>query len=144
MKPHCNDCFCSRWLMELVVERPSGRRLSKMQSKKLCEILFNLLCFTQSTSCHTSSALADTKSANVRCCFSCTVAADPQCREVLEDFIANCYRILPDLLRTCGYNRARQRDRLATTLEDLATLQEEVCHCCLECNGACSAVRRCP
>jgi len=55
----------------------------------------------------------------------CTVLSDPACRDAWDSFLANCGRILPELLRSCGHNRARQRDRLATVLEDLASLQEE-------------------
>jgi len=51
--------------------------------------------------------------------------SNPQIREYVDNFLSRCVRPLGALLQLCGHNRARQRDKLALLLEDLAGLQDE-------------------
>uniref|UniRef100_T1JZA6 Protein MAK10 homolog n=1 Tax=Tetranychus urticae TaxID=32264 RepID=T1JZA6_TETUR len=49
----------------------------------------------------------------------------PEAREVVDIFFERCTRPMSYLLQINGHNRARQRDKLALVLEELATIQEE-------------------
>ncbi|XP_064292563.1 N-alpha-acetyltransferase 35, NatC auxiliary subunit isoform X2 [Plodia interpunctella] len=53
------------------------------------------------------------------------MVSNPQTREFVENFLARCVRPFAVLLQVCGHNRARQRDKLALLLDELATLQDE-------------------
>lgn len=48
-----------------------------------------------------------------------------QAREYVDSFLMRCVRPFGRLLHLCGHNRARQREKLAHLLEDLAGLQDE-------------------
>lgn len=51
--------------------------------------------------------------------------SNPQARDYVDTFLVRCVRPFGSLLQLCGHNRARQRDKLAHLLEDLAGLQDE-------------------
>lgn len=51
--------------------------------------------------------------------------SNPQTRDYVDTFLSHCVRPFGSLLQLCGHNRARQRDKLAHLLEDLAGLQDE-------------------
>lgn len=48
-----------------------------------------------------------------------------QAKEYVEGFLGHCVRPFCNLLQIYGHNRARQRDKLAHLLEELAALQDE-------------------
>ncbi|XP_076336394.1 N-alpha-acetyltransferase 35 isoform X2 [Tachypleus tridentatus] len=54
-----------------------------------------------------------------------TLLNNPQAKEYVEAFLNHCVRPFSCLLLTSGHNRARQRDKLAHLLEELAGLQDE-------------------
>ncbi|KAG1655274.1 N-alpha-acetyltransferase 35, NatC auxiliary subunit [Nymphon striatum] len=45
------------------------------------------------------------------------------CKEFIDDFLNHCVRPLCGVIKLCGHNRARQRDKLAHILEELVALQ---------------------
>uniref|UniRef100_A0A914WPD1 Protein MAK10 homolog n=1 Tax=Plectus sambesii TaxID=2011161 RepID=A0A914WPD1_9BILA len=47
------------------------------------------------------------------------------CRQLWSDFVADCAKVFLGLVQICGHNRARQRDKLIPSLEDLSALQAE-------------------
>ena len=49
-----------------------------------------------------------------------------QAKENVELFFSHCIRPFTLFVQLCGFNRARQRDKLSHLLEDYAALQEEV------------------
>ncbi|RWS18030.1 N-alpha-acetyltransferase 35: NatC auxiliary subunit-like protein [Dinothrombium tinctorium] len=52
-------------------------------------------------------------------------ANNSQAKEYIEVFFNHCARPMTSLLQISGHNRARQREKLAQALEELATLQDE-------------------
>ena len=55
-----------------------------------------------------------------------TLLQNHQAKECVDSFLGHCVSFFGTLLQTSGHNRARQRDRLAYLLENIAALQEEV------------------
>ena len=49
-----------------------------------------------------------------------------QVQECLDQMFQQCVRPMGSLIQIAGHNLARQRDKLAHVLQDLAALQEEV------------------
>ena len=49
-----------------------------------------------------------------------------QVKECISNFFTQCCRPMGLLLQTFGHNRARQRDKIASLLEEFAAIQEDV------------------
>lgn len=49
-----------------------------------------------------------------------------QGRDYVNSFFLHCIRPFTNLIQLYGHNHARQRDKLAHLLDELATLQDEV------------------
>ncbi len=50
-----------------------------------------------------------------------------QCAAMWTELQADYGKVFPALLQIAGHNRARQREKLAAIIEDLASIQDEVC-----------------
>ncbi len=59
------------------------------------------------------------------CTKSSLINSNSQAKELLEAFFIRCIRPMATLTQICGHNRARQREKLAQILEELAALQDE-------------------
>ncbi|VVC39480.1 Hypothetical protein CINCED_3A014628 [Cinara cedri] len=48
-----------------------------------------------------------------------------QAKDCVHNFFEHCIRPFTGLIQTCGYNKARQRDKLAHLMEEFSALQDE-------------------
>ena len=55
-----------------------------------------------------------------------SLASIPQAKDYVEEFLHHAVRPITALFQVTGHNRARQRDKWAHVLDDLAALQDEV------------------
>jgi hypothetical protein len=60
------------------------------------------------------------------CSFRSMLYNNPAAKECVDIFITHAVRPMLMLFQITGHNRARQRDKWARLLEDLAVLQDEV------------------
>lgn len=110
-------CILSRSVLQLLYLSPSpastashGQGLGSPSHQAFVEILReSLKSFVNPPALTNKSPLVST----------------PQAREFVENFLAKCVRPFAVLLQVCGHNRARQRDKFALLLDELAALQED-------------------
>ncbi|XP_048449392.1 N-alpha-acetyltransferase 35, NatC auxiliary subunit [Rhincodon typus] len=56
----------------------------------------------------------------------CCLYNNHQAKDYIDSFVTHCVRPFCSLIQIHGHNRARQRDKLGHSLEEFATLQDEV------------------
>ena len=59
------------------------------------------------------------------CVKSAILSTNSQAKDLIDIFMLHCSRPMANLTQICGHNRARQREKLAQILDELAALQEE-------------------
>ncbi|CAH1797590.1 unnamed protein product [Owenia fusiformis] len=55
----------------------------------------------------------------------CAIYNHPQAKDCMDAFLRDAVRPIVEIIQSCGHNRARQRDRWAHLMEELARLQDE-------------------